>query len=110
MGVRALLLAPGSRVEPRGPSSSGVRGREEQGSGEGGRARGAGVGRRGGGGGGGGAGLGDGETNSIFCSSVAGGLPRPTGSQSEAISDRDECLFFPGAETKNPESPWFLFP
>lgn len=53
MGVRALLLAPGSRVEPRGPSSSGVRGREEQGSGEGGRARGAGVGRRGGGGGGG---------------------------------------------------------
>lgn len=53
MGVRALLLAPGSRVEPRGPSSSGVPGREEQGSGEGGRARGAGVGRRGGGGGGG---------------------------------------------------------
>lgn len=55
-------------------------------------------------------GLGNGETNSIFCSAVAGGLLRPTGSQSEAISERHECLFFPGAEAKKPRKPSVSLP
>lgn len=56
------------------------------------------------------AGLEDAETNSIFCSSVVGGLPRPTGSPSRAISDRAARPLFPGAEAKTPQSPRVLSP
>lgn len=55
-------------------------------------------------------GLGNGETNSIFCLAVEGGLPWPTGSPSEAISDRDECLIFPGAEAAKPRKPSLSLP
>jgi hypothetical protein len=41
---------------------------------------------------------------------VAGGLLRPIGSPSEAISDRDECLFFPGAEATKPRKPSVSLP
>lgn len=55
-------------------------------------------------------GLGNGETNSIFCSAVEGGLLWPTGSRSEAISDRAECLVFPGAEAAKPRKPSLSLP
>lgn len=54
--------------------------------------------------------LGNGETNSIFCSAVEGGLPWPTGSPSKAISDRVECLVFPGAEAAKPRKPSVSLP
>lgn len=55
-------------------------------------------------------GLGNRETNSIFCSAVEGEPPRPTGSPTEAISDRDECLVFPGAEATKPRKPSLSLP
>lgn len=55
-------------------------------------------------------GLGNGETNSIFCLAVEGGLLWPTGSPSEAISDGDECLVFPGAEAAKPRKPSVSLP
>lgn len=39
------------------------------------------------------------EKQTIFCLAVVGELPSLAHSQSETISDQDECLLFPGAET-----------